>query len=57
MADLEDGEVCSKQKLTYYLPMNALGNSRISERSLGKFSVFMIVQKQEILNQTNELLQ
>lgn len=57
VADLEDEEVCSKQKLTYYLPMDALGNSRISERSLGKFSVFMIVQKQETLNQTNELLQ
>lgn len=65
-ADFEGMEVCSSQQLVWNSPPDTLpnhkitltmGNSRISEMSLGNGPVFMVLQKPEILNQTNDSLQ
>lgn len=62
MADIESKEVCSSQEFAPNLSLDdlssshimlTLGNSRISETSLGSGPVLIVLQKSETLNQTN----
>lgn len=57
--DIEGGEVCSNLELAQNLPpvhRGTLTLARISKTSLDDGPVFMVCQKSETLNQTNNLL-
>ena len=65
-ANTKGREVCSSQELAQNVPQDTLpsftitltlDNSRISKMSLSNGPVFMVLQKLESLNQTNNSLQ
>jgi hypothetical protein len=60
MADIEGGEVCSSQEFAQNLPLNTLqhcpdfGQLKVS---LNNSPLFIVFEKPETLNQTNNSLQ